>query len=42
MVPAWYQIIANIASIAGVLLLVPHREALEVRGFDGSGVRVSV
>jgi hypothetical protein len=26
MVPAWYQIVANIASIVGVMLLVPHRE----------------
>jgi Arabinose efflux permease len=31
MVPAWYQIIANIVSIIGVLLLVPHREVVRER-----------
>jgi MFS family permease len=31
MVPAWYQIIANVASIVGVLLLVPHREVVRER-----------
>jgi MFS family permease len=27
MVPAWYQIAANLAAIAGILLLVPHAES---------------
>jgi MFS family permease len=31
MVPAWYQIIANVGSIVGVLLLVPHREVVRER-----------
>jgi len=31
MVPAWYQIIANVFSIVGVLLLVPHREVVRER-----------
>jgi MFS family permease len=31
MVPAWYQIIANVGSIVGVLLLVPHREVMRER-----------
>jgi MFS family permease len=31
MVPAWYQIIANIVSIIGVLLLAPHREVVRER-----------
>jgi MHS family proline/betaine transporter-like MFS transporter len=31
MVPAWYQIIANIVSLIGVLLLVPHREVVRER-----------
>ena len=31
MVPAWYQIVANIVSIIGVLLLAPHREVVRER-----------
>jgi MFS family permease len=31
MVPAWYQIVANIAGIIGVLLLVPHAEVVRKR-----------
>jgi MFS family permease len=27
MVPAWYQVIANVAAIIGIMLLVPHAEA---------------
>ena len=28
LVPAWYQIVANVVSIAGVILLMPHTEVL--------------
>jgi MFS family permease len=31
MVPAWYQIVANVASIIGVMLLMPHAEVLRER-----------
>jgi hypothetical protein len=31
MVPAWYQIIANVAAIIGVMLLMPHAEVLRER-----------
>ena len=31
MVPAWYQIVATIASIVGILLLMPHAEVLRER-----------
>jgi len=31
MVPAWYQIVANVASIVGVALLKPHAEVLRER-----------
>jgi len=31
LIPAWYQIIANVGSIVGVLLLVPHREVVRER-----------
>jgi MFS family permease len=31
MIPAWYQIIANIAGIIGVLLLTPHAEVVRER-----------
>jgi MFS family permease len=31
MVPAWYQIIANVAAIVGVMLLMPHAEVLRER-----------
>jgi MFS family permease len=31
MVPAWYQMIANVAAIIGVILLRPHEEALRER-----------
>jgi MFS family permease len=30
-VPAWYQIVANIAGIIGVLLLMPHEEVVRER-----------
>jgi MHS family citrate/tricarballylate:H+ symporter-like MFS transporter len=33
MVPAWYQIVANVAGIIGVVLLMPHAEV--VRGRAG-------
>ena len=32
LVPAWYQIIANVGSIIGVMLLMPDREVLSERG----------
>ena len=32
MVPAWYQIVANVASIVGVMLLMPHAEVVRERG----------
>jgi MFS family permease len=31
MVPAWYQMIANVAAIVGVMLLTPHAEVLRER-----------
>jgi hypothetical protein len=31
MVPAWYQIVATLLSIAGILLLMPHAEVLGER-----------
>ena len=31
LVPAWYQIIANVAAIIGVMLLMPHAEVLRER-----------
>lgn len=31
MVPAWYQIVANVASIVGVMLLMPHAEVVRER-----------
>ena len=31
MVPAWYQIIANVAAIIGIMLLMPHAEVLRER-----------
>ena len=31
MVPAWYQIVANVAAIVGVLLLAPHAEVMRER-----------
>ena len=31
MVPAWYQIVANVASIIGVALMMPHAEVLRER-----------
>ena len=31
MVPAWYQVIANVVAIIGVMLLVPHAEVLRER-----------
>ena len=31
MVPAWYQIVANIASIVGVMLLMPHADVAHER-----------
>jgi MHS family proline/betaine transporter-like MFS transporter len=31
MVPAWYQIAANVASIVGVMLLMPHAEVVRER-----------
>ena len=34
MVPAWYQIAASLAGIAGVALLRPHEEVLHERARD--------
>jgi MFS family permease len=31
MMPAWYQLVANLASLAAVILLVPHAEVLAER-----------
>ena len=31
MVPAWYQMIANVAGIIGVLFLMPHEEIVRER-----------
>jgi hypothetical protein len=31
MVPAWYQIVANVASIIGVMLLMPHADVVRER-----------
>ena len=31
MVPAWYQIVANVAGIVGVMLLMPHEEVVRER-----------
>jgi hypothetical protein len=31
MVPAWYQIVANVASIVGVMLLMPHADVVRER-----------
>ena len=31
MVPAWYQIVANVASIVGVMLLMPHADVARER-----------
>jgi MFS family permease len=41
LMPAWYQIIANVASIVGVLLLVPHREAAKERTGGSSPPRAA-
>jgi hypothetical protein len=31
MVPAWYQMIASVAAIIGVMLLMPHADVLRER-----------
>ena len=38
MIPAWYQIAANIAAIAGVVLMAPHSEAVQAGGAAGPRV----
>ena len=32
MIPAWYQIVANIVAIIGVVLMAPHSETVEAGG----------
>jgi len=31
MVPAWYQMVANVAAIIGVVLLMPHADVVRER-----------